>query len=209
MHGFSDRYLVAAVIAMVTVFAAPARGQSGRALEAPRQPGFSETGSDSAGAGAARDKAPIKDELARIGAREVPASRQWQRQKSPKVAILSSMALPGLGQLYNGRRYKAMIATGVFTYYMGTAWFEQKKSQEYLVARDALPPNTIDWQNQDILYNFHKDNAVTYLWWSGAVWLISVLDAYIDAHLYDVRSVTPTIARGAGDTKYVGISFGF
>jgi hypothetical protein len=102
-----------------------------------------------------------------------------------------------------------MIAVGAFTFYLGTAWFEQKESQERLVARDALPPNTIAWKNQDILYRFHKENAVTYLWWSGAAWVITVLDAFVDAHLYDVRAVTPAVVRGAGGTKYVALSIGF
>jgi hypothetical protein len=198
----------AAVVAAVTLLVCPAYG-AGRAPEASPRPAFADANEDSVADGGTRDKAAIKEEMARIGRGDVAGTRQWEREKSATVAMLSSMVLPGLGQLYNGRKYKAMIATGIFTYYLGTAWFEQKKSQEYLVGRDALPPNTIAWQNQDILYNFHKDNAVTYLWWSGAVWLITVLDAYVDAHLYDVRAVTPTVVRGAGDTKYVALSFGF
>ena len=86
---------------------------------------------------------------------------------------------------------------------------EQKQSQEHLMARDALPPSTVDWLNEDMLYEFHRENAVTYLWWSGAVWLITALDAFVDAHLYDVRAVTPTVTRGPGGTGYVALSIGF
>jgi hypothetical protein len=155
------------------------------------------------------ERQEIKKEMARVGQKEVPGQKRWEREKSPRVAMLSSMLVPGLGQLYNGRRLKTMIAVGVFTYYLGTSWFEQKKSQEHLVARDALRPGSIDWRNQDILYQFHKENAVTYLWWSGAAWLITVLDAFVDAHLYDVRAVTPAVVRGTGDTKYIALSVGF
>jgi hypothetical protein len=151
----------------------------------------------------------IKDEMARIGGSEVPGETQWQRRKSPTVALLSSMALPGLGQLYNGRKWKTAIAAGVFTYYLGTAWLERKKAQEFLVARDAFPPGSLGWKQQNLFYEFHKENAVTYVWWSGAAWLIIALDAWIDAHLYDVRAVTPAVVRGAGGTKYVTLSVGF
>jgi hypothetical protein len=157
----------------------------------------------------ARNKREIKEEMARIGQGEVPGARRWEREKSATVAMVSSMVLPGLGQLYNGRRIKTIVAVGAFTYYLGTAWLEQKEGVEHLKTRDSLRPYTIDWQNEDILYQFHKENAVTYLWWSGAVWLITVLDAFVDAHLYDVRAVTPKVVLGAGDTKYIAFSIGF
>lgn len=156
-----------------------------------------------------RKKLAIKQEMARIGSSEVPGAHKWEREKSATVAMVSSMVLPGLGQLYNGRRIKTVIAVGAFSYYMGTAWLEQKQSQEHLKARDALPPMTVDWMNEDMLYEFHKENAATYLWWSGAVWLIAVLDAFVDAHLYDVRAVTPAVTRGPGGTGYVALSIGF
>ncbi len=151
----------------------------------------------------------LKQQMARIGDAEVPGVRQWERKKSPRVAMVCSMVLPGLGQLYNGRRYKTIIAAGAFTYYLGTAWIERKKSQEYLNEREGYPAGSIEWKNADLFYVFHKENAVTFLWWAGAVWLINVLDAYIDAHLYDVRSVTPSLSRGTDGTKYVALSFGF
>lgn len=151
----------------------------------------------------------IKSEMARVAGPEVPAEKEWERQKSPTVAMVSSMVLPGLGQLYNGRRIKTAIAAGTFTYYLGKAWLEQKKSQEHLRARDALPDSTTAWANEDIYYEFYKESAIDYVWWSGAVWLITVLDAFVDAHLYDVRAVTPTVVRGAGGTKYLAFEVGF
>jgi hypothetical protein len=155
----------------------------------------------------------IKSEMARVAGPEVPAEKQWERQKSPTVAMVSSMVLPGLGQLYNGRRIKTAIAAGTFTYYLGKAWLEQKKSQEHLKARDELPRTTPEenalWNYEDELYQFYKESAKDYLWWSGAVWLITVLDAFVDAHLYDVRAVTPTVVSGAGGAKYLAFEVGF
>jgi hypothetical protein len=204
----------AAMTVFLLGFAAAAAGQEAPASNGFAPPEYTERFGD-AGADSARDDSRagernrIKEEMSRIGRTEVAGTRAWERRKSPRVAVLSSMALPGLGQLYNGRRLKTMIAAGTFTYYVGTAWFEQKKSQRYLAARDGFSPNTLDWRNQDMFYRFHKENAVTYLWWSGAAWLITALDAFVDAHLYDVRAVTPTVVRGGGDTKYLALSIGF
>ncbi len=119
------------------------------------------------------------------------------------------MVLPGLGQLYNGRRLKVVLAAGGFGYLITRAWLENKQAQEYLAVRDESDPGSIDYQNADILYNFHKDNSITFVWWSGAVWLIQVLDAFVDAHLYDVRAVTPTVMRGTDNTQYLALSFDF
>jgi len=39
--------------------------------------------------------------------------RAWQREKNPKVAMFSSLLVPGLGQLYNERGLWALVAAGV------------------------------------------------------------------------------------------------
>ena len=199
---------VAVLVMILGLVAGAARPVGATAAPAP---GFEVAGADTIGKDEeqARKKREIKQEMSRIGRSEVPGARQWERKKSPTVAMVSSMLFPGLGQLYNGRRIKTVIAVGTFTYYLGTAWLEQKASQEHLKTRESLPPYTIDWKNEDILYQFHKENAVTYVWWSGAVWLIAVLDAFVDAHLYDVRAVTPAVTQGAGGTRYVAVSIGF
>jgi hypothetical protein len=203
------RFIILAALA-AGVFSAGAQ----RSAAAPS--GFSEARGDSvasteeAAAGAVGPtRQEIKDEMARIGSNEVPGDTQWERGKSPRTATICSMVLPGLGQLYNGRRYKTILAAGGFGYLMTRAWLESKTAQEYAKERDSLDPGSIDYQNAEILYDFHKENSITYIWWSGAVWLIQVLDAFVDAHLYDVRAVTPTVMRGSDDTEYLALSFKF
>ncbi|MDH3217023.1 MAG: DUF5683 domain-containing protein [Candidatus Krumholzibacteria bacterium] len=148
----------------------------------------------------------LKSTMRRVGAEEVSALRRWQRTKSPRVAIFSNMLLPGLGQLYNGRRWKTAVMVGFATYYGGSAWVEHRKSEARRVKRDRLTSGSLEWQQQNLFYEFHKENSIDFVWWSGAVWLIGVLDAFVDAHLYDVRSVDPTIFRGSSHNSYVGLS---
>jgi len=189
-----------AAIALMTGDPAAALRSPSRTGEPPDTVGGSRSGGS---------KESIKKEMTRIGQQEVAGTKAWERRKSPTVAMVSSMVLPGLGQLYNGRRIKTIIAVGVFSYYLSTAWFEQKEAQKSLKARDALDPDSFDWREEDAWYQFHKETSRDYLWWSGAVWIITVLDAFVDAHLYDVRVVEPAVVGGNGDTKYIGFSMRF
>jgi hypothetical protein len=150
----------------------------------------------------------LKNTMATVGLNEVPGLKEWERQKSAKVAVLSSMVLPGLGQAYNGRKWKAAIFGGLFTFYAGTAWVEYKKSEDYLNLRDGLPAGSLPWEEVDRFYQFHKENAKDFMWWAGAVWFFGLLDAFVDAHLYDVRAVDPAIFKSSGGQKYLGLSYG-
>ena len=103
------------------------------------------------------------------------------------------------------------------------AWFNWKDAQAAIVYRDNLPEGaTKELNYANDLIEFHKETARDYLWWAGAIWLINVLDAWIDAHLYDVRVYTPPASLGeskgapqiapnfdAGSTRYLSFSVGF
>lgn len=149
----------------------------------------------------------LKKAMATVGLNELPAGREWERQKSAKVAVMSSMLMPGLGQAYNGRKLKAGVFMGLFTFFASSSYVERKTSQEFLSARDSYPTGSQEWHDNDLYYEFHRTNAGDFLWWAGAVWFIGLLDAFVDAHLYDVRAVDPTIFKGSGGQKYVGLSY--
>jgi hypothetical protein len=161
------------------------------------------------------EQARLKRTLQMMGRREVEGDRLWQRRKSPKVAMYSNAVLPGLGQVYNGRRIKTALMVAAASYYIGNIWLSQKSAQRYAATRDNLPP---DAPGRSILFynrliSFNKEQAKDYLWWSAAVWVIGILDAWIDAHLYDIRAYTPPEAAsesGApGPVPYVTLSFSF
>jgi hypothetical protein len=181
----------------------------------------------------ADDRDQLKGTLGLIGSREVPGLRQWQRKKNAKVAMLSSALLPGLGQLYNGRRIKVGLAAGFFSYYAGNAWLNWKSAQSWTAYRATLPPDPDDENvtpeerkkinKADEFMEFYKESARDYLWWAGFVWVIGILDSWIDAHLYDLRVYTPPAELG-GDAseaqllapgsssrplRYITLSIGF
>jgi hypothetical protein len=164
------------------------------------------------------EREAIKGTLGQLGSVEVPGLRRWQRKKVPKVALFSSAVLPGLGQLYVGRRIKVGLAVGFFATYTSWAWIHWKDAQSWTAYRDKLPGSTsqsvVNFANQQI--EFNKESARDFMWWAAAVWVISMLDAWIDAHLYDLRVYTPPADIGETGAatpsvtrKYVTLSIAF
>jgi hypothetical protein len=155
------------------------------------------------------DKVKIKAGMASFGEVEVPGEKRWQRRKSAKVAVFSNMALPGLGQVYNGRRLKAVAMIGLMTYYTGRAWIEYKNEVRATIERDNYPPGSIEYKYQELLIDFHRENKKDHIWWAGATYLIGMLDAFVDAHLYDVRSLEPVVIQGESNQHYIGLAAEF
>ena len=161
------------------------------------------------------DPAAMKATLNRMGSGEVAGSTTWERKKNPRTALICSMVLPGLGQTYNGRRLKVGLMVGFMSYYVGNMILSWHTYQEYDLAQSQLDPSTLQYRQAGELADFYKEQARTYLWWSGAAWLIGLLDSWIDAHLYDVRAYTPPPApqagmpqAGGGDASYLTLGFG-
>jgi hypothetical protein len=161
------------------------------------------------------DPAALKSTLGLMGAHEIAGRTEWERKKNPKVAMLCSALLPGLGQTYNGRRLKVGLMVGFATFYAGNSWLNWKRYEAAIVARDAAEPGSSDFRIQNQLADFYKEDARTHLWWFGATWVIGILDSWIDAHLYDVRGYTPppppegVVPRTVDErTSYLTIGFG-
>jgi hypothetical protein len=153
--------------------------------------------------------------LERMGSSEVEGRTQWERKKNPKVAMLCSALLPGLGQTYNGRRLKVGIMVGFMTYYTANSWLNWRRYEASIARRDTLDPGSPAFQYESQRADFWKEEARTYLWWSGATWVIGILDSWIDAHLYDVREYTPparpetsALSPSGSPVSYVTLEFG-
>jgi Family of unknown function (DUF5683) len=162
----------------------------------------------------AQDPVQVKEMLERMGSSEVAGRTEWERKKNPRVAMLCSALLPGLGQTYNGRRLKVGLMVGFTSFYFGNTFLNWKRYEASIARRDTLDPDSPAYQNENARADFWKEEARTYLWWSGAVWLIGILDSWIDAHLYDVREYTPPVrpetsglSLGTSPTSYVTFQF--
>ena len=96
--------------------------------------------------------------------------------KSPKSAMLKSFLVPGWGQFYNGKKLKGVIIAGGEIALLANAIALNQYAQSAETELDRL---------------YYADNRNLSLWWLGAVIIYSMVDAYVDAHLYafdeDVR----------------------
>lgn len=107
-----------------------------------------------------------------------------QPLKSPTKAAIYSALIPGGGQIYNQAYVKAGIVIGVQAYLVGSAIAHDKKVEDY---------RKLAAQTSDVFLNQHykskqqeyKEMRTSDFWWMGITVALSVLDAYVDAHLSD------------------------
>ncbi|MBU8920446.1 MAG: hypothetical protein KOO63_01175 [Bacteroidales bacterium] len=123
----------------------------------------------------------------------------WRRKKNPRIAMLSALAIPGLGQIYNEKPLKAAIAAGFEIFYLSRIlhYYRMEKREEVVrdsyprwVTSDTDPPQTYqsqDWTYHDLWVEEYKQKQIDWIWWSAGCILVVVLDAYIDANLHDMN----------------------
>ncbi|RMD94601.1 MAG: hypothetical protein D6813_01935 [Calditrichaeota bacterium] len=91
--------------------------------------------------------------------------------KSPTGALLRSLVIPGWGQWYTGHKIKAGLALVAEGTTVAIALYLNRK------AHDSPPGST---QRE-----YYIDRRNLTFWILGGITLLSMLDAYIDAYLYD------------------------
>lgn len=116
----------------------------------------------------------------------------WRQRHSPKRATLYSAVLPGAGQIYNRKYWKAPIAWAG----LGTClYFVQRNGKEYRRYKDAYialtdgDPTTVDEfegrhsaaQLLDVTDTYRKWRDMSYIA-TGLVYLLNIVDASVDAN---------------------------
>jgi len=131
----------------------------------------------------------------------------WRMRHSPKKASILSAVVPGAGQIYNRKYWKAPIAWGGIGL---SVWFINDNGHEYRRYKDAYiavvdgDPATVDefegrYSAEQLLsvtdtYRRWRDLSVIAL---GVVHLLNIVDASVDAHFvrFDVGA---DLSLGAG-----------
>lgn len=121
-------------------------------------------------------------------AKKVDTVAASQRQsKSPLLALLLSAALPGAGQFYNESYWKIPIVLG-FGYYFATNWISLNDSTRYYrrLYAESITPSAPAGNSRFLqLREFYKDQRDTFSWYIFIYYLVNLVDAYVDASLYD------------------------
>lgn len=116
--------------------------------------------------------------------------------RSPTTAMLLSGVLPGAGQVYNGSYWKTPIILGLGVYFI-SEWLDNNRRaddyrQKFDLSLQTLPPygNT---RLRD-LREFYKDQRDSFTWYFFILYVLNIVDAYVDASLYGF-DVSPTLTQ--------------
>jgi len=100
--------------------------------------------------------------------------------KSPWFAVLQSAVIPGLGQIYNESYIKAPIIwaiSGLLVY----GWiYNDDLYKDGQLLYIQIPTK----RNKDFR-DFYRDQRDLFTIYMGLVYLLNLVDAYVDAHLFD------------------------
>jgi len=108
-------------------------------------------------------------------------------KKSPLGAVIRSAILPGLGQFYNESYWKIPIIWGALGY-LSYNWINQ--NNEFKNYRDLYtqsisssnPEGNLRFRNLREFYRDQRDLTAVFI---GLTYLLNIIDAYVDAHLFD------------------------
>ena len=98
-----------------------------------------------------------------------PRNDKIQKTYSPKGALLRSAFITGWGQLYNGKKRKTGVVVGLEGLWIYYARLNHRKIDDR------------QGENKDFVINERNK----FLWLLGLTHIMSILDAFIDAHLSD------------------------
>lgn len=127
--------------------------------------------------------------------------------KKPLKAMALSVVIPGGGQIYNESYYKAAGVIAIEGYFIGSLLYSHYKLDSYY--DKAMNAESIE------LYNYYRDQYNKHFslrqsntWWLVSIVFISVIDAFVDANLYNYDQERGNVQLQFED-KRIGISWRF
>ncbi len=109
-----------------------------------------------------------------------PSDTVFVMQKSPWGAVLRSAVLPGFGQYYNESYWKIPVIWGTGALLI-SGWVYNNNL--YKDNKDLfISTGQSLYQYRRDFYRNQRDNFTIYL---AVLYILNMLDAYVDAHLYD------------------------
>jgi mRNA-degrading endonuclease HigB of HigAB toxin-antitoxin module len=110
--------------------------------------------------------------------------------KSAWGAVLRSAILPGCGQFYNESYWKIPVIWG-FLGYLGYEW--KQNNNEYntnlILYYNTIPNSDYNTKLKAVYQsnsNFYRDQRDLFAIYLGLAYLLNLVDAYVDAHLFDL-----------------------
>jgi len=124
----------------------------------------------------------------------------FKMKKQPWLAVLLSGVLPGAGQFYNHSYWKIPIIWGlvgffVYEYVQEDRLFRQYRDLYSASQQDPIlgPAGYLPYETEREFYRSQKNE---YVWYFMIVYFINLVDAYVDAHLFDFEVKQESIRSG-------------
>ncbi len=106
------------------------------------------------------------------------------RAKSPTGALIRSGVVPGWGQLYNEQYVKCGLVFVTEGMLIAGAVVEHLRAEDDHQELDDPLNSDQEREAAWLRYSRRIDKRNTYLWYLAGVKFLSMVDAYVDAHLY-------------------------
>ena len=110
-------------------------------------------------------------------------------QKSPWGAVLRSAIIPGWGQIYNESYIKApLIWGGIYALFLGWRFYNIHYRDTKSLYNQLLNDPSIDLGVKDrykSARDFYHDQRDLFSIYIGLVYVLNLVDAYVDAELFD------------------------
>ena len=100
--------------------------------------------------------------------------------------MLLSAVLPGAGQFYNESYWKVPVILGLGGYFLVEFLDNHELYRDYSDRYEASLGTTPGGDPQLLTYReFYRDQRDTFAWYFLILYAINILDAYVDASLFD------------------------
>lgn len=129
-------------------------------------------------------------------------NKDFVMKKNPWKAVGLSAILPGLGQFYNESYWKLPVIAIVGGYFGYEILHNNSRFQDYktLYENSQTPLNPSGDLRYKSLREYYRDQRDQFILYYGIFYIITLVDAYVDAHLYDFTvtdkikfNITPSI----------------
>jgi hypothetical protein len=112
---------------------------------------------------------------------------KFKMKKSPLKAVLLSAVLPGAGQFYNRSYWKVPIIAGLIGYFGYEYINNNNKFKDYRDQYNAsiTPENEFGDLYLKSLREFYRNQRNDFVWYFMIVYVVNLVDAFVDAHLFD------------------------
>jgi hypothetical protein len=107
----------------------------------------------------------------------------FETGRSSLKAGLLSAALPGAGQIYNHSYVKSAVFLASEATFIGLAFYHTNRIDYYYdkANNSAVSDYNSNYSKYELNYNRRQSDY----WWIGATTFLSIIDAYVDADLYN------------------------